>query len=193
MAETKIVKGTGSEPARPSSELGLFGSRSLFGPMIPFGELFGMNPFALMREFTKEMDRTFSPSWGEELAPGAWAPTIEVNQANGNLMIAAELPGIKTEDVKVEVTNDALTIQGERKHEKKEEKEGVYRSERSYGRFYRTIPLPDGSKTDQIKAEMKNGVLEIKIPVTESKEKGRQVPVTTGLETKDQEKKTTAA
>ena len=193
MAETKIVKGTGSEPARPWSEPSLFGSRSLFGPMIPFGELFGMNPFALMRQFTKDMDRAFSPSWGEELAPGAWAPTIEVNQANGNLMITAELPGIKTEDVKVEVTNDALTIQGERKHEKKEEKEGVYRSERSYGRFYRTIPLPDGSKTDQIKAEMKNGVLEVKVPVTESKEKGRQVPVTTGLETKDQEKKTTAA
>jgi HSP20 family protein len=161
--------------------------------MVPFGELFGMNPFALMRQFTKDMDRAFSPSWGEEFAPGAWVPTIEVNQANGNLMITAELPGIKTEDVKVEVTNDALTIQGERKHEKKEEKEGVYRSERCYGRFYRTIPLPDGSKTDQIKAEMKNGVLEVKIPVAESKEKGRQVPVTAGLETKDQEKKTTAA
>ncbi|HEX6544677.1 MAG TPA: Hsp20/alpha crystallin family protein [Bryobacteraceae bacterium] len=151
-----------------------------------------MNPFALMREFTKEMDRTFSPFWGEELAPRAWAPAIEVNKSNGNLLIAADLPGIKTEDVKVEVTDDVLTIQGERKYEKKEEKEGAYRSERSYGQFYRTIPLPEGAKTDQIKAEMKNGVLEVKIPVTESTEKVRQVPVAAGLETKDQ-KRTTAA
>jgi HSP20 family protein len=85
-----------------------------------------------------------------------------------------------------------LTIQGDREQEKKEEKEGVYHSERSYGRFYRSIPLPDGAKTDQIKAEMNNGILEIKVPVAETKQKSRQIPVS-GSEGAKEQKKTTAA
>jgi HSP20 family protein len=177
MPETKVVKATTEQPARRWPEPSLFGPRGLFGPMIPFGDLFGVNPFALMREFTKEMDHAFSTSSGGELRPQVWMPAIEVNQANGNLVVTAELPGIKTEDVKVEVTDEALTIEGERKEEKKEEKEGLYRSERSYGRFYRSIQLPEGAKTDQIKAEMNNGILEIKVPVAEAKAKSRQIPV----------------
>jgi HSP20 family protein len=161
--------------------------------MIPFGKLFGMNPFALMREFTREMVRAFSTSWGDEITPRPWMPPIEVKETSDNLMITAELPGIQTEDVKVEVEDQTLTIQGERKREKKEEKEGLYRSECSYGRFLRTIPLPTGVKTDHIKAEMNDGVLEIKVPMAESKQKGRPIPVNTGLNTKGQEKKTTAA
>ncbi len=192
MAETKVVKSTSGQLARHWPESGIFGSRGLFGPMIPFGDLFGVNPFALMREFTREMDRSVSGSWSGEFAPQAWMPAIEVKEANGNLVVTAELPGIKTEDVKVELTNDALTIQGERKQEKKEEKEGVYRSERSYGHFYRSIPLPDGAKTDQIKAELNNGVLEIKVPVAETKQKSRQIPVSETAGAKEQEKKTAA-
>jgi HSP20 family protein len=187
MAETKVVKSTYEQPVRRGPETGLF------GPMIPFGDLFGVNPFALMREFTKEMDRAFSTSWGGELAQQAWMPAIEVKEANGNLVVTAELPGIKAEDVKVEVTDEALTIRGERKQEKKEEKEGVCRSERSYGRFYRSIPLPDGAKTDQIKAEINDGVLEIKVPVPETKQKSRQIPVSASGGAKEQEKKTATA
>ncbi|HEY7304888.1 MAG TPA: Hsp20/alpha crystallin family protein [Bryobacteraceae bacterium] len=193
MAETKMVKGTSERPVRSWPESGFFGPRGLFGPMIPFGDVFGINPFALMREFTREMDRAFSTSWGGELPSQGWMPALEVKEVNGNLVVTAELPGIKTEDLKVEVTDDALTIQGERKQEKKEEKEGVYRSERSYGRFYRSIPLPDGAKTEQIKAQMNDGILEIKVPVQETKQKSRQIPVSESGGTKDQEKKTTAA
>jgi HSP20 family protein len=186
MAESKLVKSTSEQPARRWPE------SSLFGPMIPFGDLFGVNPFALMREFTKEMDRAFSASSSGEFAPQAWIPAVEVKEVNSNLMVTAELPGIKNEEVTVEVTDQTLTIQGERKQEKKEEKEGVYRSERSYGRFYRSIPLPDGAKTDQIKAEMNNGILELKVPLAEAKQKTRQIPVS-GSGAKEQEKKTTAA
>lgn len=193
MPETKVVKSTSEQPARAWPESSFFGRRGLFGPMMPFGDLFGVNPFALMREFTKEMDRAFSASPGGELRLQVWMPAIEVKEANGNLVVTAELPGIKTEDVKVEVTDEALTIEGERKEEKKEEKEGLYRSERSYGRFYRSIPLPEGAKTDQVKAEMNHGILEIKVPVAEAKPKSRQIPVTGTGDVKEQDKKTAAA
>ena len=122
----------------------------------------------------------------------AWMPAIEVKEANGNLVVTAELPGVETQDVKVDVTDETLTIQGERKQEKKEEKEGFYRSERSYGRFYRSIPLPDGAKADQIKAEMNNGILAIKIPLAETKQKSRQIAVSASGGAKEQEKKTAA-
>ena len=192
MAETKVVKST-SEQAAPSwPESSLFGRRSSAGPMIPFGDLFGMNPFALMREFTREMDRAFSTSSTGEFTPQVWAPPVEVKESNGNLIVSAELPGIRTEDVKVEINNEVLTIEGERRQEKKEEREGVYRSERSYGRFYRSIPLPDGAKTDQIKAELNNGVLEVKVPLAETAQKRRQIPIGGGEGQKEQKKTTTA-
>lgn len=187
MAETKVVKRPPAEvtPGWPES--------AIFGPMLPFGDIFGVNPFALMREFTKEMDRAFSRFPNTEFAPPkTWVPAIEMKQANGNLVVIAELPGIKPEDVKVEVSGDALSIEGERKQEKKEEKPGYYRSERSYGRFYRTIPIPEGAEADQIKAYMKNGVLEITIPVPEVKPTSKQIPVTAGEGVKEQEKRTAA-
>lgn len=67
MPEGKVVKSTSEQLARRWAESSLFGSRGLFGPMIPFGDLFGVNPFALMQEFTKQMDRAFSTLWSEEL------------------------------------------------------------------------------------------------------------------------------
>jgi HSP20 family protein len=72
-----------------------------------------------------------------------------------------DLPGLKRDDVKVELTEGLLTISGERKEEKEEKREGYYRSERSYGSFFRQIPLPEGAKTDTAKAEFNDGVLEI--------------------------------
>ncbi len=77
----------------------------------------------------------------------------------------------------MEVTNDRLVIQGERKYEQEQNKQGVYRSERHYGQFYRAIPLPEGASTEQAKAQFKNGVLEIAIPTPEQKANRRQIPV----------------
>jgi len=93
------------------------------------------------------------------------------------LVISAELPGLKKEEVKVEVSDDALVIEGERKQEHKEDHEGYHRWERSYGRFYRSLPLPEGARTDQVKAELKDGVLKVSIPAPETAKKSRQVPV----------------
>ena len=72
-----------------------------------------------------------------------------------------DLPGMAREDIKVEVTDETLTIEGERRHTEEKEEKGYYRSERSYGRFARTIALPEGADATTAKAEFKNGVLEV--------------------------------
>jgi HSP20 family protein len=93
--------------------------------------------------------------------------------------VHAELPGLKPEDVKVELTDNALVIQGERKYEHEENKSGVYRSERRYGQFYREIPLPQGANAEQVKAQFNNGVLEVTLPVPEPTSNRRRIPVQT--------------
>jgi HSP20 family protein len=90
-----------------------------------------------------------------------WSPEVEMFDRDGKLVVQADLPGIKKDDIKVDITDRHLTIRGERKEEREEKDEGFYRSERTYGSFRREIPLPNGVKTDKAKAEFKNGVLEI--------------------------------
>jgi HSP20 family protein len=84
---------------------------------------------------------------------------------------------MKPEDVKVEVTGDELVIQGERKLEREDKKDGVYRSEIQYGRFYRAVPLPDGADTEHASARFENGVLEVKVPVQETPQQRKEIPV----------------
>jgi HSP20 family protein len=139
-----------------------------------------MNPFALMRQFTEEMDRFFTqmPKITGETA--AWAPTIEVKEKEGKLLVTAELPGVRNEDVKVHIDGDTLVVEGERKQEKEEKREGYYHSERTYGKFYRSIPMPEGAKADQAAAQFNNGVLEVTVPIPEVKAKRQEVPVQAG-------------
>jgi HSP20 family protein len=169
MSEVAVSKKTPETPA---------GSRrgELVQPMFPFGRFSGFSPFAMMRDFADEMDRVFRGD-GSQIEIQAWAPTMDVQRCNGTLVVSAELPGLKKEDIKVEVTDESLTIEGERKREHKEDHEGYHRWERSCGRFYRSIALPEGAKTDQVKAELKDGVLKVSIPVPEVARKSRQVPV----------------
>jgi HSP20 family protein len=149
----------------------------VYFPTIPFGA-FGANPFGLMKRFTEEMDRTFAafnPTPEIEL----WAPPLEVKHKNGNFIVTVELPGIPKEEVKVEVIDEALVIEGERKLLNEAKEEGFFRSERTYGKFYRSIPLPKGAKADEIKADLTNGVLEVTIPVPEMKPLLRHIPIKT--------------
>lgn len=108
---------------------------------------------------------------------GAWAPIVDVQQCKGTLEVAAELPGLKKGEVKVELSDDSLIIEGERRREHKEGHEGSHRRERSYGRFYRSIPLPQGAKTEQLKAELSEGVPKVSVPVPESKKKRKEVMI----------------
>jgi len=150
------------------------------------------NPFQMMRRFTQNMERLFEdfqgfsfPNvFGEDLAQfrmdvgtRAWMPQIEVRQNNEQFTVRADLPGLTKDDVKVEVTNDFLMISGERKEEKEEKREDFYRSERSYGSFYRQIPLPEGAKTENAAATFVNGVLEITIPAPKVAAPTRKVEI----------------
>ncbi len=148
------------------------------------GEFFTMSPITLMRRFTEDIDRAFGLSSGRSRSDldlstedFTWIPTIEVRQQGNNLVIHADLPGLSENDVRVEATDDGLVIQGERKREQTVEDAGIVRTERVYGRFYRLIPLPDDAKVEDAKANFRNGVLEITVPVPESAKRNRQIPV----------------
>jgi HSP20 family protein len=141
-------------------------------------DFFSSNPFTLMRRMSEEMDRMFSQAFGSAGGGrGAWYPAVEVSEQHGQLQVHAELPGLKPEDVKVEMTDDALIIRGERKYEREGQVGKAYRSERRYGEFYREIPLPEGVKADQAKAQFNNGVLEITVPVPEETSRRREIPI----------------
>jgi HSP20 family protein len=147
-------------------------------------EMFRRTPFAFMRRFTEEMDRLFEDfgleaGWfmprlltrGTELlgrrpefVPAEWTPRIEVFERQGQFVVRADLPGMTKENVKVHVARDQITLEGERKEEKKEEREGYCYGECRYGTFYRAIPLPEGVDTTKAAAEFHQGVLEIVMP-----------------------------
>lgn len=137
---------------------------------------FRMNPFALMRRLTEEMDRFFPRNLGTE-EPDFWSPAVEVRETGGTFLVSAELPGLKKDEIKVEVTDQNLILEGERKQEKEEKREGYYHSERSYGHFYRSIRLPEGAQLDKASAEFSNGVLEVSVPVPTTADKRREIPV----------------
>ena len=127
-----------------------------------------VDPFAFMRRITEELDRAFGPredlGWMPELYPRMWAPPIEVFERNEKFVVRVELPGLKKEDVKIEVAHDELTIEGEKKLEKEEKEEDLYRTERTYGRFFRRIGIPEHVKAEKAVAVFKDGVLEIEMP-----------------------------
>jgi HSP20 family protein len=134
------------------------------------------DPFAALREMTADWDRVFGTSpWPSFRWPllrarpaietATWFPEIDVFEKDGRLVTKIDLPGLKKEDVKVEVTDGHLAISGERKTEAEEKKEGVYRCEREYGSFYRAVPLPEGVKLEDVKAVFTDGVLEVSVPL----------------------------
>jgi len=168
MADIKVTKETpGALTYRPEA----------YFPTLPFGSLLGTSPFSLMKRFNEEFDRMFGP-WVPPAEMELWAPPLEVHHKEGNFIVTAELPGINKEDIKVEVIEESLVIEGEKKKMKEEKGEGYYRTERSFGKFYRAIPLPKEAKIDQVKAELTNGVLKVVIPVPEVKPALREVPIT---------------
>ena len=157
------------------------------------------SPFRMLERFADEMDRMFEdfgfgqtaiggPAWVRRRSGATgemWAPDIEVSQRDNELVVRADLPGMKKEDVTIDVTDDGLIISGERHQEQEHERGGVYRSERSYGSFYRMIPLPDHAMTDQAKATFKNGVLEITMPAPPDQvTRGRRLEITEGTDAK---------
>jgi HSP20 family protein len=138
----------------------------------PARDLFGYNPFSMMRRLSEDMDRAFGG-----FGSGMWSPAVDVRERNGNLEIQAELPGLGKDDVRVECTDEGIVIQGERKREQESDEGGWRRTERSYGSFYRMIPLPDGAQADQAKADFKNGVLCVHVPLAAKQQRSRAIPI----------------
>ena len=170
----------GNEGAR-SSQANLTRRASLPVTFVTPMDFFRTNPFSLMRRLTEEMDRVFGDGGQARQASDiVWAPAIEVSRREGNYVVRAELAGLKPEDVKLEIENDALVLQGERKVEREEDRGGVHRTEIQYGRFYRTIPLPEGANVAQARANFENGVLEVTVPVPEEKIHRKQIPIQSG-------------
>jgi len=143
-------------------------------------------PFGLLRQMTG-LDRMFDDPWtmfrwpSVEIAADArlWAPKVDVLTKDNQLITRIDLPGMTKEDVQVEVADGYLTLSGERKRETKTDKDNVYREEREYGSFYRTVPLPDGVKTEDVKATFANGVLEVAVPLPKAvvEPNSRKIPI----------------
>lgn len=129
------------------------------------------------QKMLSNLGKTF---WGG--APGGasvgfFVPNMDVKEVPGAYMVTADLPGMKKEDIHVELQGRSLVVSGERKIEVNVEKEGYYRQESNYGNFLRTINLPEDAKIQGITSEYKDGVLTIKIPKTESAKAVKSVPV----------------
>ncbi len=142
---------------------------------------FFLNPFSVMRRMSEEMDRHFGRFSGHITeGAGGWFPAIDVNVQNNQLRVHADLPGLKPEDVKVEVSENALIIRGERRFAQEHKQGQRYHSERRYGEFYRQIALPQGANTDQAKAQFSDGVLEVTVPLPEQASRRREIPIHAG-------------
>ena len=129
-----------------------------------------------MRE---EMDRMFESVMPmQPWTPGMMAPEVDVFEKDGNIVVKANVPGLRKEDIEITATEDSISIKGEFKKEEKVEEEGFYRQERQFGRFFRTIPMPTAINPDQVKAAFKEGVIEINAPKAEAeKAKEKKVPI----------------
>jgi HSP20 family protein len=130
-----------------------------------------LNPFRGFSDMQSQMNRMFDEMLGnfsrrpERQVQGVtqWAPAIDVTTQNGNIVIRAELPGVKPEDVDITLQDNVLTISGERKAEQEEERGGYYVRERRYGSFSRSFTLPQGTDESKINARYENGVLELTV------------------------------
>jgi HSP20 family protein len=131
-----------------------------------------LTPFRGFWDMQSEMNRLFDEMFGgmgrlparQRVAQVTeWAPAIDVVTKNGDLVIRAELPGVKQEDVDITLQNNVLTISGERKAEQEEERGGYYVRERRYGSFRRSLSLPEGTDESKIHARYENGVLEVTV------------------------------
>jgi HSP20 family protein len=139
-----------------------------------------MDPFTQMR---REIDQMFNGMLGDWTGPmdlldrrlGSWMPQIDVSETAKEIRVTADLPGMEEKDLEVSLVEGALTIKGEKSEEHEEEKGDVHRSERQYGMFERTIPLPSEVDADKVKASFKKGVLKITLPKTKEAQSNRRV------------------
>lgn len=119
--------------------------------------------------FNQLFNETFARAFGnqQEVSPRAWVPPVDIGETEDSLVLKAELPGIKPDDVEIRVEDNTLYLKGERKFEKEVKEENLHQVERSYGTFSRSFALPSSIDSDKVKAEYQNGVLTLTMPKRE--------------------------
>lgn len=157
------------------------------------------NSQALMRHMADDIDQLLQlfgfgslglGTGATQSMPVVWSPQIEVERQDGNLVVRADLPGVDPSDVNVEVDDGVLSISGERRDERREERDGAFRTERFYGRFHRAIPLPEGADDARVEARFENGVLDVTIPVPKQEQRRpKRVEVKSNNQTKGNTKR----
>lgn len=142
-----------------------------------------MDPFREIDTLQRQMNRLFedfaAPSAIREQNGFSFVPAAEIEESDDSLDLRLEVPGMKPEDLSIEVTAESVAISGERRSEHKTEEDGRTRSEFRYGRFERTIPLPSRVQNTDAKAEYKDGILHLTLPKAEE-EKSKVVRVSVG-------------
>src|SRR5436309_1716371 len=143
-------------------------------------------PAREMQTIQQEMNRLFGAFFdapegrgGDAQTQRRWVPAMDLVEQDDHFVLHADLPGVREEDVNVELEDNVLTISGERRSEHEDRKEGYYRVERAAGRFSRSLTLPEGVDPDSIQAEFQNGVLTVRIPKPEER-KPRRVAISVG-------------
>ena len=130
---------------------------------------------SLQRQLNRLFDEMLTPTWREgETFLGN--PAVEVSETENEIHVKLEIPGIKPEDIDIQVTKESIAISGERKQESKTEEHGVTKSEFRYGRFQRVLPLPAYVENNNVSAEYKDGILTVVLPKTDE-EKHKVVKV----------------
>ncbi len=152
----------------------------------------GITPWRPFREL-EEWERRFDdllgqPLWRLPVEERGWVPAVDVFEKEDKFVVKAELPGTKEEDIHVSVVGDTLSIRGEKKTETEVKEEDYYRCERSYGSFYRSVPLPSNVDADKIEASFEHGVLEVTLPKS-AKVKPKRIAVSAKKKTTRSTKK----
>jgi HSP20 family protein len=139
----------------------------------------------LQSEMSRLFDRMLGgllrrPSDQEVAQTIEWAPSVDALSEGGDMLVRAELPGLKPEDVDITLQSNVLTISGERKAEREEEHGGYYVRERRYGSFRRSMPLPEGVDESKIRARFENGVLEVRVEGAGAVEEPKRIQIESG-------------
>ena len=141
-----------------------------------------LTPFEDMERWFEEAFRKpfFAPSWMPRIRlpemMGEVSPSVDIFEDGNSVVVKAEVPGMRKEDIEVNLTQDTITISGHKKEEEKVEKKDFYRLERSFGSFTRKLRLPTDILTDKAKASFKDGVLEVRIPKSPTA-KSKKIPI----------------
>jgi len=162
----------------------------------------GSSPFSIVQRLSDEMDRIFEtfgmgrsgfPSgsrYGGQTGLGGyggmeqqsmWAPSVDVRERDGKLLVSVDLPGLRKEDINVRVEDNAIVIEGERTEESANQQQGFHHQrERSYGSFFRMISLPESADPEQANATFRDGVLQIEVPLSQQQSRGRRLEIREG-------------